>query len=152
MSLFCVNILYKELTCPAMFKKLGRIRAQAFFSNIFWKLIRTFSFAIPSGQDASHFNVSLLSRHREPSYQLFCGSSRVWDLSGQLDPHFPGHLIYQGVQIAVWRQRGLHTMQCIAFTHFGSNSHPFPDGYLLFSSCIERRPCDDRIKSDGLQM
>ena len=32
---------------------------------------------------------------------------------------------------------------CIAFTHFGSNSHPFPDGCLLFSSCIERRPCQN---------
>ena len=30
---------------------------------------------------------------------------------------------------------------CIAFTHFGSNSHPIPEGCLLFSSCREQRPC-----------
>ena len=32
---------------------------------------------------------------------------------------------------------------CVAFTHFGSAAHPFPDGCLLFSSCTERRPCQD---------
>ena len=32
---------------------------------------------------------------------------------------------------------------CIAFTHFGSNGHPLPDGCLLFSSCRERRPCEN---------
>ena len=32
---------------------------------------------------------------------------------------------------------------CIAFTHFGSNNHPIPDGCLLFSSCRERTPCEN---------
>ena len=32
---------------------------------------------------------------------------------------------------------------CIAFTHFGSNSYPMPEGCLLFSSCKERRPCEN---------
>ena len=31
----------------------------------------------------------------------------------------------------------------IAFTHFGSSAHPFPDGCLLFSSCRDRRPCQN---------
>ena len=36
---------------------------------------------------------------------------------------------------------GVHI--CTAFTYFGSNSHPIPDGCLLFSSCRERRPCQN---------
>ena len=30
---------------------------------------------------------------------------------------------------------------CVAFTHFGSESYPFSDTCMLFSSCSERRPC-----------
>merc|ERR1719367_69195 len=32
---------------------------------------------------------------------------------------------------------------CTAFTHFGSDSRPIQDGCLLFSSCKERRACEN---------
>ena len=32
---------------------------------------------------------------------------------------------------------------CIAFTHFGSESQPIEDGCLLFSSCKDRRACQN---------
>eukprot|EP00092_Neocalanus_flemingeri_P010623 GFUD01011445.1.p1 GENE.GFUD01011445.1~~GFUD01011445.1.p1 ORF type:complete len:425 (+),score=118.58 GFUD01011445.1:49-1275(+) len=34
---------------------------------------------------------------------------------------------------------------CTAFTHFGQDSHPFPQACLLFSSCSQRMSCQDCV-------
>ena len=34
-------------------------------------------------------------------------------------------------------------INCRAFTYFGSNSFPIPNGCLLFSTCRDRQPCEN---------